>query len=184
MRSGNWITISSGERFYPMDPQADEVQPQDIAHALSMLCRWGGHCKFFMSVAQHCVLVSRLGRTLEEKKWGLLHDATEAYVGDMITPIKRHLPEYRKVEKKVLGAIAKRFGMSLPWPERVSEADRILLATEAKALMADGCLARKEEPDPAIKIEPWTQAEAKFEWLAAFNTLFSQTDFPVRTTDA
>ena len=141
MRSGNWITLSSGNRFYPMDPQADEVEPTDIAHALSMLCRWGGHCKFFMSVAQHCVLVSRLGRTLEEKRWGLLHDASEAYVGDMITPIKRHLQEYRDVEEKVIAAIAKRFKMSLPWPERVSEADGIMMATEAQALMPEGCLS-------------------------------------------
>lgn len=173
MRSGNWITLSSGNRFYPMDPQADEVEPTDIAHALSMLCRWGGHCKFFMSVAQHCVLVSRLGRTLEEKRWGLLHDASEAYVGDMITPIKRHLQEYRDVEEKVIAAIAKRFKMSLPWPERVSEADGIMMATEAQALMPEGCLSKKGEPDPTIKIEPWSQVKARNSWIFEYHQLFA-----------
>ena len=177
VRSGNWTTLSSGKKFYPMDPRADEVEPTDIAHALSMLCRWGGHCKSFMSVAQHCVLVSRLGRTLEERKWGLLHDAAEAYVGDMITPVKRHLKEYQNVEDKILAAIAERFGMSLPWPKRVGEADKIMMATEARDLMSPGCLAKKGYPPPTtIKIEPWSQLKARNSWLCEYHQLFAQLD--------
>ncbi|MDO4254358.1 MAG: hypothetical protein Q4C81_04310 [Kocuria sp.] len=99
---GNWMQTYTGRRFYPLDSRPEDVDVVDVAHALSMQCRYNGHVRLFMSVAEHCVLVSRLVPS-EHALWGLLHDATEAYVGDMVRPLKLHMPEYRAVEDRVGG---------------------------------------------------------------------------------
>ena len=77
-RIGSWLQTYTGKKFYPFDPREEEVDILDIAHALSQLCRFGGHTKEFYSVAEHCVLVSMCCPS-EVKLLGLLHDAAEAY---------------------------------------------------------------------------------------------------------
>lgn len=109
-RRGDWIQMHSGIAFWPMDPRADEVRLEDIAHSLSLLCRFGGHCSRFYSVAEHSVHVARLCSP-EVALWGLLHDASEAYVVDLPRPIKRQLPEYAEIEGLVQFAIAEHFGL-------------------------------------------------------------------------
>jgi len=87
----------SGLRYYPTEPHTDIIQICDIAHALSNICRFNGHCSEFYSVAQHSVVVSELcphNLRLD----GLMHDASEAYIQDIITPIKRLLPLYTHIE--------------------------------------------------------------------------------------
>src|ERR1035437_1784040 len=107
---GDWMQVYSGARFYPLDPRPDEIDAADIAHALSLLCRYGGHVDRFYSVAEHCVLMSRAVAP-ENALAALLHDATEAYVVDVPRPLKRCLRDYAPIEAAVWRAIASRFSV-------------------------------------------------------------------------
>lgn len=132
---GDWMQTYTGARFYPMDPRPDEIDIRDIAHALSLICRYGGHVDRFYSVAEHCVLMSQYVPA-EHALWALLHDASEAYVGDMVRPLKRQLPEYVAAEDRVIGAIVERFGLpSTTMPAEVKDADNRILLTERDVLM-------------------------------------------------
>lgn len=117
-------------------PRPDDVDPLDLAHALSHLCRFGGHTRVHYSVAQHCLLVSELaGRPF--RLAGLLHDAGEAYVGDLVGPLARRLPEFRAIERRILDAVATRFGVPrwhFDTPE-VRHADAVALLTERNSLL-------------------------------------------------
>ena len=99
-----WFLTSTGRRFVPQLPAASKIDIEDIAHALSQLCRFGGHCCEFYSVAQHSVIVS-LNVPPEHRFAALMHDAAEAYLGDVIQPIKRLLPEYKAMESEVWRAL-------------------------------------------------------------------------------
>src|ERR1051326_3663293 len=109
-RVGDWMRTYTGVRFYPSDPRPDEIFIQDIAHSLSNMCRFAGHVKEFYSVAEHSVRVS-LACHPDDALWGLLHDASEAYVVDMPRPIKRapFMHGYRLLEAKVSLAVCERF---------------------------------------------------------------------------
>src|SRR5690349_19702773 len=109
---GSWMQTFTGRRFYPLDPKVEDIDPTDIAHALSLICRYGGHVTRFYSVAEHCVLLSH-AVSPENALWALLHDATEAYVGDMVRPLKQHMPAYRDVEDRLMLVIADRFGLPI-----------------------------------------------------------------------
>ena len=134
-RRGDWMQTFTGKAFWPLDPRADEIDPVDIAHALSMLCRYGGHVKRFYSVAEHCVLMSH-AVSPENALAALLHDATEAYMVDLPRPVKRHLPDYAVYEDALAVVIAERFGTSATMPAEVKEADNRILLNERDALMA------------------------------------------------
>jgi 5'-deoxynucleotidase YfbR-like HD superfamily hydrolase len=142
VRHGDWFCTRSGKRFYVFDPRAEDVCIEDIAHALSNICRFGGHPSSFYSVAQHSVLVARWlsdqGHPKDVVFWGLMHDSAEAFVGDMIWPMKRseELSNFAVVEHRVMLVIAERFGMAMPEPTAVKQADLVLLATEKRDLMA------------------------------------------------
>lgn len=133
-RVGDWMQTYSGQRFYPLDPRPEEIHPEDIAHALSMICRYGGHVKRFYSVAEHCWRMSYKVHP-EDALWALLHDASEAYVGDMVRPLKRHMPHYRAAEEAIQIAIAKRFGLTWPYPADVVEADNRIVNDERHQLL-------------------------------------------------
>ena len=141
---GDWMLTYSGRRFYPLDPVPDDIHILDVAHSLSNLCRFTGHCSQFYSVAQHSVLVSlNVPKGLE--MWGLLHDAHEAYIGDIGRPLKRSLMAYPETRalltwtvKLLDWAIAKRFGLpeiTEQMSDHLHKADNLLLATEARDMM-------------------------------------------------
>jgi hypothetical protein len=130
------ILIRSGQYFDLVNPDPAMIRFHDIAHALSNLCRFTGHTRLFYSVAQHSVLVSRIVPE-EFAVAGLLHDAAEAYVGDVSTPLKKLLPEFNRIEKHIESLIAAHFGLSDLYPEAVRQADIVMLATERMALMPD-----------------------------------------------
>lgn len=134
LNRGDWMQTYTGRAFYPMVPAPEDVDPVDIAHALSLICRYGGHVNHFYSVAEHCVLMSR-AVSPENALWALLHDATEAYVGDMVRPLKHALPEYQLAEARVNLAITRRFGISEFCPGEVKDADLRILHDERQALM-------------------------------------------------
>jgi hypothetical protein len=121
----------TGKLVHIRDPHPDEVDIEDIAHALSQTCRFFGHTDGFYSVAQHSVLVSQRVPPADAL-WGLLHDGAEAYLGDLARPLKR-APEmewYRSLEDRFLVCFAERFGLPPGIPESVVRADSMLLATE------------------------------------------------------
>jgi 5'-nucleotidase len=141
-----WMQTAGGRKFYPSAPLSDAINIEDIAHALSMICRFGGHCSEFYSVAQHSVLVTDFvtahlhPSSLSDIRWALLHDAAEAYIGDMVWPLKQdtRMAGYRTIENKVERAIAAKFGLEGEMPSIVKHADLVLLATEKRDLMSDG----------------------------------------------
>ena len=173
-RKGDWIQTYSGIQFWPMDPRVEDIDIQDIAHALGNLCRFGGHTNSFYSVAQHSVLVSGNLPTRELRLAGLLHDATEAYLVDVPSPIKRYLAGYKEIEARLARVIGERFGVTLePLPAEVHEQDARALWTEKRDLKsAQPARWPGEEMQPWVeRIRPWSPAEAKFVFLYTFRTL-------------
>lgn len=157
----------SGARYYPMDPRAEDIHPEDIAHALGMLCRYGGHVREFYSVAEHCVLMSH-AVPAEDALHALLHDATEAYVVDVPRPVKRYLTNYKDIENRVWGAISTRFGVSPVLPASVLAADNRIILNEKAVLLLD---SESEWPGfeklkPLdITIRAWSPARARLEYI-------------------
>jgi len=133
-RRGDWIMTFTGREYWPMDPRPAEVDIYDIAHALSNLCRYTGHCARYFSVAEHSVLVSQLVPK-HLAFVGLMHDATEAYVNDLARPLKHHLPQYMEAEARNWLAIAERYGLPAAIPDEVHDADNLALRMEYAALM-------------------------------------------------
>lgn len=168
-----WIQTYSGRRFTPTNPNPDAIIIQDISHSLSMQCRFSGHTKKFYSVAQHSVLVSYICNH-EDALWGLMHDATEAYLVDVPRPLKKSgkFDAYNQFEKVMQQAICKRFGLPEEEPPSVKSADTILLATEARDLMYPlrSDWVQPVEPLP-FKIDPLGPRDAKDLFMKRFYEL-------------
>lgn len=127
-----FMMTASGKRFYfGRNFEQNKIDIEDIARALSNICRFGGHCRFY-SVAEHSVLVSKL-LPKEFALAGLLHDATEAYIGDMVSPLKYFLDQYRDIENAVADLISKEFNVDFNPPE-IKHADLTALYIEASSL--------------------------------------------------
>lgn len=142
----------------------EDVRLPDISHALSIINRFTGHSKVPYSVAQHSVIVSRLTQP-ENALWGLLHDASEAYLGDVATPLKNCLPGYRELEEHVQRTIARVFYLPWPMPADVKTADRRALMGEKRDIVP-GTADWGIDVEPACwPINPyyWTQAKKSFE---------------------
>lgn len=133
----NWIETVSGVQFHFLDPSPEEIKITDIAHSLGNCCRFVGQCRQFYSVAEHSWHVARLleGTPLRVQLAGLLHDASEAYITDMASPVKQHLPEYRAMEDIVQGAIFKKYGLEYPMHQAIKWADLCMLSNEAHHLL-------------------------------------------------
>lgn len=168
---GSWSETFTGRKFFPMDPRPDDVDIIDIAHALSMQCRYNGHVSRFYSVAEHCVLLS--GVVPEEYAlWALLHDSSEAYVGDMIRPLKIHMPAYKEAEDRVMAAIAARFDLEPGMPDVVKQADSRILLDERRALLRPSLGDWDVEGEPfGVEIHAWSPFEARERFLARFAEL-------------
>ena len=137
------IILQSAREFDLLKPRADLITTLDIAHALSLICRFNGHCNRHYSVAQHSLLVADIvqsqGHSPEIQLQALLHDAAEAYVGDMVSPLKRLLWEangyFDEIEERVWRAICERFDLEPALPDCIHTADMIALATERRELL-------------------------------------------------
>jgi len=146
-RKGGSILTHTGILFWPMDARPQEVDIEDIAHSLSNMCRFAGHVNQFYSVAQHCVMVSRLVDIKNMHRIsglvcslaGLLHDASEAYLVDVPRPIKKYLKEYQVIEHHLQDVIAAAFSLHKGTFELpiIKDADNLALAIEAHNLVND-----------------------------------------------
>ena len=169
------ITTFSGIRFWPLLPNPADIRIEDIAHALSNQCRFGGHAREFYSIAEHSVRVSQLCRP-EDALWGLLHDASEAYLSDVLAPMKE-LPQfdaYRAAERSLQGTIATRFGLSTEQPRSVTEADRAILEIEIRDLLIPTGGRQPGRPPHKNKLaitNPWQPRIAKARFLSRFREL-------------
>jgi hypothetical protein len=171
---GDWIQTAYGRQFWPIAPEPGDVHLDDIAHALSMLCRFGGHCLRFYSVAEHSVLLASAVAP-QYRLWALLHDASEAYLVDVPRPLKPFLGGYREAEEKILAVVAERFGLSPEMPGPVKEADRAILMDEAAQNMAPPPAEWSTRLAPlGVTLQYWSPAQAKAEFLNRAEVLMSQ----------
>jgi hypothetical protein len=136
MGKGPTIMLHSGAWFDFGAPASSNFTIEDIAHGLANMCRYAGQCRRFYSVAEHSILVSETAVGFELE--ALLHDAAEAFMGDITRPLKQMLPEYKKIEKDVEEAILIKFGLTAPLPLEVKEADLRVLAAEQSQIMPRG----------------------------------------------
>lgn len=177
------ILTFSGLTIDLMAPDVDKLKLLDIAHALSNLCRFTGHVRTFYSVAEHSIHCSRIVEP-QDALCALLHDATEAYLGDVASPLKRLLPHYKILEKNMWFAIATRFELPSIMPAAVKHADMVMLATERRDLMPDSGEIWTDltgvTPLPQ-RIEPMTPLVAEFQFLSRFIEL---TASPIDTTES
>lgn len=167
--------------FIAVDANVYDIE--DIAHALANLGRFTGHTRTFYSVAQHSVLASLIVPA-EDALAALLHDAPEAYLGDVAKPLKELLPDYRAIEERLERSLFAQFGVPYPLPASVKRADRIMLATEKRDLMPahdracgsdEWALIAGIEPlaDRIVPMPPWA---AKQLFLARLDELTEGAD--------
>jgi len=172
-RTGDFMQTYTGRAFWPLDPRADEVFIEDIAHSLSLQCRFAGHCVKFYSVAEHSVLIARwlLDRYGPQiALHGLLHDAPEAYVVDVPRPLKPFLANYKGIEAGVMAAISARYGLAADMPDAVHEADGRIICDELVNLLPMFWHGKHDDP-LGVTLEYWSPEEAEVEFLAAFDAL-------------
>ena len=143
MRLGDFIITYKKIEFWPLDPRESEINIEDIAHALSLLCRYNGHCKFMYSIAEHSIRVSYI-LPPELALCGLLHDASEAYLSDIPSPTKIFMPQYKEWENNIQSVVYRKFGLPEVESIKVKEADRILLVTEMRDLLPSGLMPNWE----------------------------------------
>lgn len=131
----SWLGTNSGQVINLLDPDPNNITIEDIATGLSNHCRFNGQLKTWYSVAEHSIRVMELVPK-HLKKQALLHDATEAFICDVPTPLKRMLGEhYEAIEVRLAAAIGEALNVELVnLDETVHQADRIMVVTERDAL--------------------------------------------------
>lgn len=180
-RVGSWTCTASGTRFYPLDPRPEEVNIEDIAAGLSKVCRYGGHTIRHYSVAQHCILVADMVEHIHGPEFALealLHDSAEAYIGDMVRPLK-HTPEmepFRIAEAKIEFAVAMRFQLRMQEAHTiVKEIDDRIIIDEALQLMPtppEGWFERHPNVQRlGVKIPRWSIKRVEETFLRRFYEL-------------
>lgn len=179
------ILIRSGNYFDFLQPEQRKFTIEDIAYALSNICRFGGHTKEFYSVAQHSVLASHIVSDPFDKFPALMHDAAEAFIGDVTKPLKNLLPDLQAIEKRVEKAVFDQFGITMPLPKSVKIADLVLLATEQRDLMPfhDDTWPSIADVTPlAMTIEPLGPQEAYDVFMQRYHELVSDRNLMLSET--
>ena len=174
-----YVSTFSGNRFYPLEPRIDRVAIEDIAHGLAYQCRFNGQTREFYSVAQHSLIVASLVPA-HLRLAALLHDAAEAYLGDMVKPLKVLLPEFAAIEDKVTALIAEAFAIDFSEYGPIKRADLIALATEKRDLMPHSAerWAYLDDvralPEPIVAMSPGQAKQAFLDEFARLDALVVQ----------
>ena len=137
MRTGDFIITYKQIEFWPLDPREEEVDIEDIGHALGMLCRYNGHVKKFYSIGEHSVRASYIV-PIEIALPTLLHDGEETFLSDIPSPTKIFMPQYKVWGNNLQSVIYKKYGLPEEEYKAVKEADRIMLLTEMRDLIPGG----------------------------------------------
>ncbi|MBB4235015.1 hypothetical protein [Rhizobium esperanzae] len=171
-RYGDFMQTATGRKFWPLDPRRDEVFIEDIAHSLSLQCRYAGHCLRFYSVAEHSVLMARKLRWegVDVALWALLHDASEAYLVDVPRPVKPYLTGYKEAEARVMAAVADRYSLAREMPAEVHEADERIIADELVNLVPMDWHGKHNNP-LGVELRYWSPEKAEEEFMATFDAL-------------
>lgn len=166
------VNTISRHRIDLRDPKPDGISIEDIANSLSKICRFAGQSRYFYSVAEHSLLVSCAVKR-EHAKWALLHDAAEAYMGDVIRPVRELIAskELVELERRLLQAIAIRFDLPARIPGEVKRWDDEFLKYELIYLGLDPC-RKVPPPDFPVKISCYSPDEAKRLFLRRFSDLW------------
>jgi hypothetical protein len=133
-RVGDWMMTFTGRKFFPLDPRPEDIDLRDIAWGLAHQCRYNGHGRFYYSVAEHSVLLSQHFAEALPSREALLHDAAEAYIGDVIRPLKRSLPQFVEIEAKLERVIFARFNLPAILRDEIKAADTAILTDERNRL--------------------------------------------------
>ena len=170
-----FISTFLGNHFYPQNPRIEDIDIEDIAHGLAYTCRFNGQTTEFYSVAQHSLMVADLVAD-ELKLEALMHDAAEAYLGDVVKPLKVLLPEFCVIEGQGSNIIAAAFKLGDCCRAAIKRADLIALATEKRDLMPNSIepwvyLAGIEELP--ISLSPMSPQAAKLAFIKRFTELQS-----------
>lgn len=167
-RKGGFVATFTG-KFWPLDPRADEIKIEDIAHHLSMQCRYGGAGRLFYSTAEHSWLLSH-AVPKKHALAALLHDGGETYLPDMVRPMKRHFPDYTKAEERIREMIFRKYGLRPEMPPEVIEADDRICADEKAQNLPE--IDWNHNPVPlGVTLRFWTPRMAEFEFLTRFYEL-------------
>ncbi|MBZ9659744.1 hypothetical protein LB523_11880 [Mesorhizobium sp. ESP-6-4] len=172
-RKGGMLQTFTGRHFWPLDARPEEVHIEDIAHSLSLQCRYAGHCKRFYSVAEHSVLIANWiwwHGSAADALAGLLHDATEAYLVDMPRPVKRSMHEYRLHEAALWKVLAARFGLPEEMPAIVHEADNRIIADELVNMRPMAWHDKHNDP-LCVSLAFWSPGESEHNFLNTFYML-------------
>lgn len=178
-----YITTYTGEHFYPLEPEEGKIKIEDIAHALSLLCRGNGHVSHFFSVGQHCI---HCALEAEARGYGnfialacLLHDAGEAYLSDVPRPFKKSLPSYQKLEDRFLSIIYKKFlGRDLKEEEKelVKEIDDDMLYFDLSVLLNEPQNRKEPEMMSCFSYEFVSFQEVENRYLELYYEFFPKTE--------
>jgi uncharacterized protein len=171
-KTGGFFTTFTGIKINPIDPDVESINIKDIARALSNCCRFGGHVRKFYSIAQHSVIVSHLCDP-EDAMDALLHDASEAYLGDMVRPLKYSdsMFMFREAEENMEKTIAKKFGLRHPMPPSVKRADDIAVVAEALYLFV---------PQPQWALDTFEKRPHEFRLTGTWSPDIAQAQFMKR----
>ena len=175
----NTIKVAAGHYLDLVAPDPASIEIESIAAALSKICRFGGHCPKFYSVAEHCVHATAMacsdGYTGDALMAVFLHDAAEAYLGDMVKPLKVTMPQYREAEIRMESAIELAFGVDLDrWSGVIKRFDRAMLKAEKMNMWPEdkekwsgfGEIEHRE-----VQFKFWSHDDAKMQFLAMARTL-------------
>jgi uncharacterized protein len=171
-----WIRLLSGAQFNYNRPEESDVTLDDLASALSNICRFSGHLPCFYSVAQHLVNTSRIVPA-EHAFDALMHDTAEAFTNDLPTPLKWALPIFKELEVKIETAMSQKFGFNYPYPAAVKEADTNMLILEKLHVKKDDSVWPHYENIVVdhlvdmVDLKPWQPCRAKREFLERYEEL-------------
>ena len=156
--NGNLLRTHSGKMIDVFNPDPDMICIEDIAHALSHICRFGGHTTDFYSVAQHSVMCASLVPHSQQLE-ALMHDATEAYLLDIPSPIKRQLPGYEQAEDNLMRIIADKYKLEYPFVPILKIADKDALEYEYKfhVLQSSPCTNMSPEMAKQVFLEKFKE---------------------------